>query len=507
MSDLNPSPDFEEKVRKAMQTPNANPEFANRLRNELVRRPVKMKPRFTLKPAWVMAAVMALSVFTIGAPRLAAAFGKMFGYVPEVGLVETTNGLRMLAEPISSTRDGVTITITNVFAYPDRIELQYEVSGIAPENDGWQSEDRNINPTAFCGGVNPGSTYNKAGDARLRLPDGTVLERDYTGKYPKNVFAMQPVYDGALPAGVTSLTFVLDCIPQARLGVVPEHWELALELVEVPAGTVVGEPVIEVTQPVVTEEAPASDSTETVSAPKVTITLERIVPTDTNTVVYFHLNMKNADPSLVSIMPRSVYVIDSLGQQFRMVGSFVWQPFEHKVGSAFEFVSEGKPATGPLTVVVDEMTAYYMPMYVDPPQATPEEMTFTFDVGENPQYGQKWDLNIPFTIAGYDFEIVSAQASNFDDVAKVHDYIDGPQGYEYGYQFMVAADPSLELLVEMDIRGDEYQCWLSDVNKVETQPLLYTQLCKNGYPKGQVSVTILEMSIVLDDDVQAEWIP
>jgi len=506
MSDLNSSPEFEEKVRKAMQTPEANPEFAKRLRNELVRKPVQMKTRF-FKPAWSVAFVLALAVILVSVPGLAASLGRVFGYMPNVGLIETTNGLRMLAEPVSSTRDGVTITITNVFAYPDHIELQYEVSGIPSEDDGWQSNDASSNPTAFCGGVNPGSTYNKAGDARLRLPDGTVLERDYTGKYPQNVFAMQPVYDGALPAGVTSLTFVLDCIPQARLGVVPEHWELALDLVEVPAGTIVGEPVIEVPQPVVTEEVPASDSTDTVSAPKVTMTLERIIPTDTNTVIYFHLNMENADPSLVSIMPRNVYVIDSLGQQFHMVGSFVWQPFEHKVGSAFEFVSEGKPAPGPLTLVIDEMTAYYMPMYVDPPQATPEEMTFTFDVGENPQYGQKWDLNIPFTIAGYDFEIVSAQASNYDDVAKIHDYVDGSQGYEYGYQFIVAVDPSLELLVEMDIRSDEYQCWLSDVNKVEAQPLIYTQLCKNGYPKGQVSVTIREMSITLDDDVQSEWIP
>ena len=503
MNDLNPSPEFEDKVRKAMQTPEANPEFAKRLRNELVRRPVQMKTRF-FKPAWSVAFVLALAVIVVSVPGLAAALGRVFGYMPNVGLIETTNGLRMLTEPVSSTRDGVTITITNVFAYPDHIELQYEVSGIPPEDDGWQSNDASSNPTAFCGGVNPGSTYNKAGDARLRLPDGTVLERDYTGKYPQNVFAMQPVYDAVLPAGVTSLTFVLDCIPQARLGVVPEHWELALDLVEVPAGTIVGEPVIEVTQPVVTEEVPASDSTDTVSAPKVTMTLERIIPTDTNTVIYFHLNMENADPSLVSIMPRNVYVIDSLGQQFHMVGLFVWQPFEHKVGSAFEFVSEGKPAPGPLTLVIDEMIAYYMPLYVDPPQATPEDMSFTFDAGEAPQLGQIWDLNKTFTIAGYDFEIAQAQAVTFSDIETTN-FIDGSQGFDYGYQFTVEADPSLGLSVEMDILRDN--CWLYDVKKVEPSPLLYTQLCKDNYPTGEISVTIREMSITIKDDAQVEWVP
>jgi hypothetical protein len=503
MDEKQPTPEFEEKIRKAMHAPDANSDFAKRLRNELVRRPVKMKPRFTFKPVWVAAIVMALSVFTISAPRLAAAFGRIFGYVPEVGLVETTNGLRMLKQPVIATRDGVMLTVTNIFVYEDRIELSYEVSGIAPENDGWQAADRNTNPTAFCGGVNPGSTYNPEGDARLRLPDGSILERDYTGKYPQNVFAMQPVYEAAVPADVNELFFMLKCIPQARLGAAPENWEIYLELVDVPAGTIVGEPVIEV-PPVVTEEVPASPSAETVPAPKVTMTLERIIPTDSNTVVYVHFNAENADPSLISIMPQNVYVIDSLGQQIPLRGGFVWQPFEHKVGSAFEFVTESKPAAGPLTIVVDQVIAYYMPLYTDPPQMKVEDMQFTFDAGENPKYGQTWNLNKTFTIAGYEFEIATAQAVIFSDI-ETPNYIDGSQGFDYGYQFVVEADPSLGLSIEMDIRADN--CWLTDVKKIEPLPLLYTQLCRDGYPNGQVLVTIREMSVTMKDDLQVEWKP
>jgi len=495
MSDLNPSPEFEEKVRKAMQTPEANPEFAKRLRNELVRRPVQMKSRF-LKPAWSVAFVLALAVIVVSVPGLAAALGRVFGYVPEVGLIETTNGLRMLAEPVSVTRDGVTITITNVLVYDDHIELMYEVDGIQP----------NYNHTPdFCGTIRPDNSFWSDADADLRLPDGTIIRRDYAGEYQfANRYAMQPVYAIQLPADVDEMTFVLKCIPFTKLGDVPENWEIPFKLMTVPAGEVVGYPVIEVTQPVATEDAPASPSAEPVSAPKVTITLERIVPTDANMVVYFYLNIENADPSLISLMPRSVFVIDSQGQKFRMIGSFVWQPFEHQVGSSFEFVSEGKPAPGPLTVVVDEIIAYYMPMYVDPPQATPEEMTFTFDAGDAPQQGQIWDLNKTFTIAGYDFEIAQAQAMTFADI-ETPNFIDGSQGFDYGYQFTVEADPALGLSVEMDIQRDN--CWLYDVKKVEPSPLLYTQLCKDNYPTGEVSVTIREMSITIKDDIQVEWVP
>lgn len=497
MNDLNPSPEFEEKVRSAMKSPDASPEFANRLRNELVRRPVKMKPMF-FKPAWALAFMLTLTVIVVSAPGLAAALGRVFGYIPEVGLVETTSGLRMLAEPVSATRDGITLTITNVFVYEDHVELKYEVSGIEPVYS---------NASGMCGAVRPDNNFWSDADADLRLPDGTMIRRDYAGEYQfANRYAMQPVYAVQLPVEVDELTFVLKCIPFTKLGEVPGNWEIPFKLVTVPAGTVVGFPVIEVTPPA-TEEVPASPSTEVVSAPKVTMTLERIVPTDSNTVLYMHFNMENPDPSLISIMPRSVYVIDSTGQQIRLIGSFVWQPFEHQVGSSFEFITESRPADGPFTVVADQVIAYYMPLYTDPPQMTAEEMTFTFDAGEDPQVGQKWDLNKTFTIAGYDFEIVSAQAVTFEELANRHNYIDGSQGYDYGYQFIVEADPALELIAEMDIHDDEAQCWLTDVNKAETQPLIYTQLCRNGYPKGEVAVTIREMSITLTEDLRVEWKP
>jgi hypothetical protein len=502
MSDMNPTPEFEEKVRRAVDVPDAAPEFVNKLRSELARRPLKMKSRFVLKPAWAIA--FAILVFTLIAatPSAVNALKKLFGYVPGVGLVENTGGLRMLAEPVSVTRDGITLTITNVFVYVDHVELIYEVLGIDPVNDGALAADAPADPTAFCGGVNIGEGPSKDGDALLRLPDGTLLERDGTGKYPQNVFAMKPVYDAAIPADVNEMTLVLKCIPWARLGAVPEHWEVPFKLVTVPAGTVVGEPVIEVTQPVA--EKPASSSITPASTPEVKMTLERIVPTDSAMVFYLNFDMVNRDPSLISIMPVSAHVVDSLGQQIPLRGSFIWQPFEHPLGSSFEFVSESKPADGPLTIVIEQTRSYYMPLYTDPPQATAEQLSFTFDAGADPQHGQKWVLNKVFTIAGYEFEIATAQAVTFSDI-ETPSYIDGSQGYDYGYQFTVESDPSLGLSVEMDINADT--CWLYDVKKIEPSPLLYTQLCRDGYPKGTVTITIRELSVTLEEDLQVEWAP
>src|SRR5512138_836940 len=217
MDDLNPTVEFEEKVRKAVDVPNANPEFINQLRDELVRRPVKMKSHFMFKPAWAIVLVLVLAVILATLPGVAAAIGRLIGYVPNVGLVENTGDLRVLAEPVSVEREGITLTIDYVYVYADHVELSYSVAGISTQNDGTQAEDKDTNPTAFCGGVNIGEVANIDGDARLRLPDGTLLERMFGTKYPQNVFAMKPVYETAVPADVMEMTLVLKCIPWARL--------------------------------------------------------------------------------------------------------------------------------------------------------------------------------------------------------------------------------------------------------------------------------------------------
>ena len=428
-----------------------------------------------------------------------------------MGLVENTGRLRVLSEPISVTRNGVTVTITNVLAYPDRVELIYEINGIAASNDGWQASDSQENPTAFCGGVNIGKVANKDGDARLKLPDGTLLERDYTGLYPQNAFAMKPVYQVSLPADLDRITMVLKCLPMARLGAVPENWEIPFELKSVPADEVVGETVLDVEQTAVGPD-PLPDPIATIApglpTPVVTMKLENVVPGDERYIFYFSMDMENRDPSLISIMPITAYVIDSLGQKIQLIGNFPWQPFEHRVGSAFQFTSQSKPAAGPLTLVVEKAVAYYAPLYTEPPQATPDEMSFTFDAGENPQRGQTWHVDREFEIAGYPVHVLSARAVTFEDL-NIPNLVDGSQGYEYGYEFAVQTDPSVKMLMWMDIMTAAQNCWLSNAqsNVPDSSSISFIQLCRDEFPKSNVRVTIGELSVLLENTWQTVWNP
>jgi len=510
MSDLNPVPEFEEKVRMAVDVPNANPEFVNQLRNDLARRPVRMKSRFIVRPVWGLAFVLALIVIWVSVSGVASAIGRIIGYVPNVGLVENTGDLRILDQSYAMTREGVTLTINYVLVDKDHVEVIYDVQGIPAENDGWQASDSATNPKAFCGGVEVGDTYNKEGDPILKLPDGTLLERDLTGKYPQNVFAMKPVYEAKVPANVLEMTFMLKCIPNARLGVEPENWEVPIKLKTVPADMVLGSPVIEVEQTAVASitEPVAASSTKSpaLPAPVVNMTLEKVVPFDSGVVFYIRFDVENKDLSLISIMPVTVYMIDSQGQKSRLVGNYILQPYEHRTGSLFEFTSQSKPADGPLTVLVENAVAYYAPLYTDPPQATLEEMSFSFDAGANPQHGQVWDLNKEFEIAGYPLKIISAKAVTWDDV-KRPDFILGSQGLEHGYQFTVESDSSLKMSVEVDMMAESPVCMKTGVPfPPESSSLLYTQLCRT-YPSGNVQVRIRELSVLLENTWQVTWTP
>ena len=123
-----------------------------------------------MKTAWVFAFVLVAITLIVSAPEAVNALKKLFGYVPGVGLVENTGNLRMLAEPVSMTRDGITITVTQVMVYWDRVELTYEVDGI---------KEIYSNAPTMCGSYHPDNNFWSDSDADLLLPDGTLVRRDY----------------------------------------------------------------------------------------------------------------------------------------------------------------------------------------------------------------------------------------------------------------------------------------------------------------------------------------
>jgi hypothetical protein len=148
-------------------------------------------------------------------------------------------------------------------------------------------------------------------------------------------------------------------------------------------------------------------------------------------------------------------------------------------------------------------------MYVDPPVATAQEMTFHFNAGANPQEGQTWALNQQITVAGITLKITQARAVTFAEIDNP-DFVDGSQGYDYGYAFSIQSDPPVSIQPELIVEPDEYQCWLNNNNSLvpESAALEWIQLCRGGkFPQGDISATVLQVGVLLENTWQVVWSP
>ena len=83
------------------------------------------------------------------------------------------------------------------------------------------------------------------------------------------------------------------------------------------------------------------------------------------------------------------------------------------------------------------------------------------------------------------------------------------QGHEYGCDFAVEADPSVKLHAEMDIMSESPKCYLTNATSLVPQnsSFHYVQLCRDTYPKGNVRVTIRELSVLMENAWQVVWNP
>ena len=131
------NPQFEENIRLAFDTPAVRPEFVDNLHREIMLR-AEAKTRATrparrLRPAWsvtlaILTLLMAV-VLIVGPQRVYAAVVRLFGYIPGVGIVDESSPIRVLAEPVSVTRDGITITVTSATLTGDKAYIDYRIFG------------------------------------------------------------------------------------------------------------------------------------------------------------------------------------------------------------------------------------------------------------------------------------------------------------------------------------------------------------------------------------------
>ena len=340
-----------------------------------------------------MLVLLALAAILVSVPGAVNAMKRLFGYIPGAGVVEQGAPLRVLAEPVSITRDGITVSVNRAYLTPEKTILDSGVSGV-PLSAYPKGE-------AVTGCIEP---------EYLRLPDGTRVE----------LYA-------PLPAGVSQAVFVMPCIFNTLSGTVPTDWELPLRFVPAPPELTVM-PVVEVagTTPVVTLPAavtlpatetlappktpliePTMDTRAPVAIPEVSIRVEKVIETGDGYILIGVIHPQlpgGARPQVTGVM----VIRDASGK--KVAYTFPQNINEYdlldlKDGELpFSLQVKAAGVAFPLTITIPGVV-------VSPadPQATAE---FEFDAGADPQPGQEWKLDQDIQIGGHTLRLVSVTADS-----------------------------------------------------------------------------------------------
>ena len=404
MNDLNTTPPFEENVRQSFGVPAIRPEFVAQLHADLVQRAAektrKPLPFFRLQPAWTVALViltaMIIGTLVIGPQRVYAEVMKLFGYIPGVGIVDQSSPIRVLAEPVSITRDGITVTVTSAILTGDKTHIDYRTFGV------------------------PGSAYPDREDVMgciqqpyLRLPDGTQLSQMNNDFLP-------------VPANTNEAVFVLPCIVETLPGKVPENWELPLRFVPAPPDLTIV-PVI--------ESLPSQIPTVVANTPTLTgVPVIESLLSQTPSVV--------ANTPTPEINPLAITKVLDIGGKFVVMGEFSYsaagdaslpagswwaiqrvsiigadgREVPQTYSNDLEPPTPTRPDSEPWLYQLDKnfvppVTITYAGEIISP-VGSKEQAEFEFDAGLNPQNGSVWTVNKDFSLGGYNIRLVSIESSS-----------------------------------------------------------------------------------------------
>jgi len=399
VAEFMPSPELEEKIREALAAHEPALAFVERLAENLGERVAVGAPRrpwLAARGRWAWALglllILLLAGFAIGPANIVAAMQRLLGYIPGVGLVGDSSGLRVLAEPVTQEREGITVTVSQAVVDSERTVVLYQVEGIPPEAYP-ESED-----APFCpeqpqlrpsGGV-PADVIGGRGGGWGR--EGLMRAGTAEGQGWRSGFEWRLIYS-ALPTDVNEAIFFIPCLDGTAPGAAPEDWELALSFVPAPPDVTVV-PVLELT--------PSPESNPEPGEPaEAGLFLEQVIELEDRYILIGSFRQGSSIPggSVWGVLPWLDFEITTGDGQ-----SWIFWPAEDVdlpealpgiVPWAYE-VLKGF-TTPPLTLRVGAIDAEF-----------PADVTFQFDAGPAPEDGQEWALNQDFEVAGHTVTLVSA---------------------------------------------------------------------------------------------------
>ena len=352
----------------------------------------RISPMMTLRTRPLAALLIAVLIL-LALSGAAYALGRALGYFPGLGLVPQDAEFRVLSEPVSQTRDGITVTITQAISNADQMSVTLKVENVPAEKQSFQARTDSNLCTSYP------DSY-----PQLRFPTGERVKISSA--------AIDPVSGGytawykfsSIPLNAAEGTLFIPCIQGAIApGMLPENWEVPMRLVAAPPELALTAMPVKM---VLTMQA----------APEPAPVTEKGLP---------------PEPAADKADRLSVLQVFDTGSDYILIGTFS-QPAPRSDEKGLYALDGISLRDGNQQVIEDEefppdldLTPYYAAAsgkgvwaikfrkgFTAPVHLTyrtqywysplPQDAyTFDFDAGPNPQAGQEWNLDQEFQLAGH----------------------------------------------------------------------------------------------------------
>ncbi|MDD5370577.1 MAG: DUF4179 domain-containing protein [Anaerolineaceae bacterium] len=313
---------------------------------------------------------LAAGITAVGPQRVLAAVQGLIGYIPGAGFVQDSETSCVLAEPVSLTRDGVTVTVDEVVADTQSTRIKLHIEGI-----------RNLRKIIENGPEEP------TGPKRLTLLDGTLIDlKGGSFRYFDNPWMTAEMTYAPLPLSTSEVILSFAQIPGIPPGKAPEDWSLHLQL----------KPGSESSRLVAATPA----SVTGVESAGFSLTVESIAQMEGLTALKVRLNVAPELGHLVWTWKDRLLLMDAAGNSVPWLVQPKGTPGQSgMVTGEVKALAPGENYTlhlqGPIELI----------QMVDPEPAS----QFTFDPGPDPQIGQSWALDQTLHVAGHPLHLTGAQ--------------------------------------------------------------------------------------------------
>lgn len=470
------SSELEKAVKDVTTVPEPDAEFIHSLRARFVaeghasaiqHQEIQMKQRSTTKRLeWAAVAfvLVALAVLSTN-PTVVNALKRLFGYVPNVGIIDQSSQVRMLTEPITITRDGYTVIVEQAVLNDEKTAIVYSYS-LPPDYVFFDNDS-----------VTNGSPF-------LTLPDGARLDimtgrhlasTDCPQCYLRYLMEFPP-----LSADINEVTLEIPDLAAAPDDTTPTDWKFQLQFK--PADPADIAPVIEqVITPVPTAlhtDAP----TPSVNTFGIINSLDKFVALPDGYILYGHTTWTDTSIPPYGVSAELAIIRDAAGKEI---------PFDYEM-------ADTNPAPGELSVswaykVGMDFTAPLTLDFVMLASVPADGGSFTFDPGPDPQPGQKWNIDQDVTANGQIVHVLSAEL------------VDSESGF---FIFSMQSDSNITGVAVMDLvhpplGGGGGGGGIPSVGAPFNSGLGY----QGPIPPGPLTLTFTNLQLLVPGDWAVNWGP